>query len=146
MPWDIGGWELFVLAVVTIIVVGPRELPAMLRSVGSWMSKARSMAREFQRSFDEMARETELDQLRKEVNDLRTNNPLSDLKKDLQRSIDPRDSIGADAIDEFGGEDPSATSGSTKNSGEAKSAGADSHGQSKAESDEPQGNVAAKQA
>lgn len=109
MPWDIGGWELFVLAVIAIIVVGPKELPKMLRSLGRWMAKARVMARDFQRSFEDIAREAELDELRKEVNALRTDNPLAEIKRDLEKSIDP--TLGPNdpsILDEFGGYDPSA--------------------------------------
>lgn len=109
MPWDIGGWELFVLAAIAIVVVGPKELPKMLRSLGQWMAKARSMARDFQRSFEDIAREAELDELRKEVNALRTDNPLTEIKRDLEKSIDP--TLGPDdpsILDEFGGYDPSA--------------------------------------
>lgn len=105
MPWDIGGWELFVLAAIAIVVVGPKELPKMLRSLGQWMAKARAMARDFQRSFEDIAREAELDELRKEVNALRTDNPLTEIKRDLEKSIDPDD---PSILDEFGGYDPSA--------------------------------------
>ena len=45
---DVGWQELLVIAVVAIIVVGPRELPQLMRTVGRWMGKARRMAREFQ--------------------------------------------------------------------------------------------------
>ena len=81
----------------------------MLRSLGQWMAKARAMARDFQRSFEDIAREAELDELRKEVNALRTDNPLAEIKRDLEKSIDP--TLGPNdpsILDEFGGHDPSA--------------------------------------
>ncbi|GIX14286.1 MAG: hypothetical protein KatS3mg118_2245 [Paracoccaceae bacterium] len=62
---DIGWSELLVIGVVALIVVGPKDLPAMFRTVGQYVGKARSMAREFQRSMDEAARQAELDEVRK---------------------------------------------------------------------------------
>ena len=67
----IGGFELVVIALVALLVVGPRDLPVLLRKVGRAMAKARAMANEFRASFDEMARQSELDDLRKEVEALR---------------------------------------------------------------------------
>lgn len=68
----IGGLEYLVIAAVALIVVGPERLPAMLRQLGKWVAKMRGMANEFRASFDEMARQSELDDLRKEVEALRT--------------------------------------------------------------------------
>lgn len=67
----IGGMEYIVIAVVALLVVGPERLPAMLRKLGQLVAKARNMANEFRHSFDEMARQSELDDLRKEVEALR---------------------------------------------------------------------------
>jgi sec-independent protein translocase protein TatB len=67
----IGGMEYVVIAVVALLVVGPERLPAMLRKLGQMVAKARNMANEFRSSFDEMARQSELDDLRKEVDALR---------------------------------------------------------------------------
>ncbi len=69
---EIGATELLVIAAVALIVVGPKDLPLLLRKLGQWMAKARGMANEFRASFDEMARQSELDELRKEVQALRT--------------------------------------------------------------------------
>jgi len=69
---EIGGTELLVIAVVALIVVGPKDLPILLRKLGQWVAKARGMANEFRASFDEMARQSELDDLRREVQALRT--------------------------------------------------------------------------
>lgn len=76
-----GSSELFVIALVALIVVGPKDLPVMLRKLGQWVARMRSMANEFRASFDEMARQSELDELRKEVEALRSGsylNPVSD--------------------------------------------------------------------
>lgn len=63
--------ELMIAAVVALVVVGPKDLPILLRRFGQFMAKLRGMAAEFRASFDEMARQSELDDLRKEVEALR---------------------------------------------------------------------------
>ena len=68
----IGGLEILVIGLVALLVVGPKDLPLLMRKVGKFMAKARAMANEFRSSFDEMARQSELDELRKEVEALRT--------------------------------------------------------------------------
>lgn len=68
----IGGLEILVIGIVALLVVGPRDLPLLMRKMGKVMARARSMANEFRTSFDEMARQSELDELRKEVQALRT--------------------------------------------------------------------------
>ncbi|HYC68040.1 Sec-independent protein translocase protein TatB [Brevundimonas sp.] len=68
----IGGLEILVIGLVALLVVGPKDLPVLMRKVGKAMARARAMANEFRSSFDEMARQSELDELRKEVEALRT--------------------------------------------------------------------------
>src|SRR5258707_679327 len=63
--FDIGWSELVVIAVVALIAIGPKELPAVLRMVGQWMGKARKMAAEFQGQFQEAMREAEMADLKK---------------------------------------------------------------------------------
>ena len=67
----IGGLEYVVIGIVALVVVGPERLPGLLRQLGKMVAKARGMANEFRASFDEMARQSELDDLRKEVQALR---------------------------------------------------------------------------
>ena len=67
----IGGLEYLVIGIVALVVVGPERLPGMLRQLGKVVAKARGMANEFRASFDERARQSELDDLRKEVQALR---------------------------------------------------------------------------
>ena len=67
----IGGLEYLVIGIVALVVVGPERLPGMLRQLGKMVAKARGMANEFRSSFDEMARQSELDDLRQEVQALR---------------------------------------------------------------------------
>lgn len=68
----IGGLEILVIGLLALIVVGPKDLPLLMRKAGRAIGKARAMANEFRSSFDEMARQSELDELRKEVEALRT--------------------------------------------------------------------------
>jgi sec-independent protein translocase protein TatB len=95
---DIGWSELLVVAVVAIVVIGPRDLPRALRTAGQWVSKVRGIAREFQNSVDDMIRETELDDLKKEAQAITD----FDLNESLERQLDPtggREAFGPDAID-----------------------------------------------
>jgi sec-independent protein translocase protein TatB len=76
--FDLFSWShIVILLGVALIVVGPKDLPRMMHMAGKWAGKARAMANEFRKSFDEMARQAELDELRKEIEDLKKNNPLS---------------------------------------------------------------------
>jgi len=72
----IGGGEWLVIGVVALLVVGPERLPGLLRQLGKWVAKARGMANEFRSSFEDMARQSELDELRKEVEALRSGQPV----------------------------------------------------------------------
>ena len=65
------GFELLLIAAVALIVVGPKDLPILLRKLGQFVGKMRGMAAEFRASFDEMARQSELDELRREVEAMR---------------------------------------------------------------------------
>jgi sec-independent protein translocase protein TatB len=90
--FDIGWTELFVVGIVALIVIGPRELPKTLRTIGQMMTKVRRMASEFQGQFNDAIREAELDELRKEAEKL-TNikNPLGDLesiKSEIESAVD----------------------------------------------------------
>ena len=94
--FDIFAWQhILILLVVALVVVGPKDLPRLMHKAGKWAGKARNMANEFRRSFDEMARQTELDELRKEIEALKKNNPVSDMmdsvssvNDDLSRQVD----------------------------------------------------------
>lgn len=85
---EIGATELLVIAVVALIVVGPKDLPLLLRKVGQWVARARGMANEFRASFDEMARQSELDELRREVQALRSGSFDDPVKGAGDASID----------------------------------------------------------
>jgi sec-independent protein translocase protein TatB len=68
--------DFLIVGVVALIVVGPKDLPILMRKVGQFIAHMRGMAAEFRASFDEMARQSELDELRREVEALRTGQPL----------------------------------------------------------------------
>jgi sec-independent protein translocase protein TatB len=90
----IGGLEYLVIAVVALVVVGPERLPLLLRKLGKLVAKARGMANEFRSSFDEMARQSELDELRKEVEALRTGQGMYTLGADADAAFkDIRDDL-----------------------------------------------------
>ncbi len=69
--------DFVIVGVVALIVVGPKDLPVLMRKVGQFIAHMRGMAAEFRASFDEMARQSELDELRKEVEALRTGQSLT---------------------------------------------------------------------
>jgi sec-independent protein translocase protein TatB len=73
---DIGWTELLVIAVVAIIVIGPKELPRLMRTFGYYVGKMRRAAADFQRQFEDAARDTELDEVRRALQEFRTHSPL----------------------------------------------------------------------
>jgi len=81
--FDIGWTEMLVIAVVMIVVVGPKDLPKMLRTFGRTTAKLRSMAGDFQKQFNEALKEAELDDVKKSVDSLRGLNPANEIKKQL---------------------------------------------------------------
>ncbi len=68
--FDIGWGELLVIGIVALVVIGPKELPAVVRTLGQSMAKLRRMAAEFQNQFNEAMREAELDELKKQAEKL----------------------------------------------------------------------------
>lgn len=82
--FDLGWSELLIIGVLTVLIFGPKELPIVLRTVTRWLGKARSVAREFQRTMEEVARESELDEIRKTVRDSAT---------EMKRAGDPTGSF-----------------------------------------------------
>lgn len=81
--FDIGWTEMLVIAVVMIVVVGPKDLPKMLRTFGRTTAKLRAMAGDFQKQFNEALKEAELDDVKKSVDSLRSLNPTTEIKKQL---------------------------------------------------------------
>src|ERR1700752_1301813 len=94
--FDLGWGKLVLIGIVALIVIGPKELPGALRTLGQWMNKVRRMASEFQNQFQEAMREAELADLKKDVDEMAakaqsyTNfNPLDDLQKDVESAVAP---------------------------------------------------------
>lgn len=81
--FDIGWTEMLVIAIVMIVVVGPKDLPRMLRTFGKTTAKLRAMAGDFQKQFNEALREAELEDLKKSVDELRSLDPSSEVRKQL---------------------------------------------------------------
>ena len=77
--------HILILLAVALIVVGPKDLPRLMHMVGKWAGKARGMANEFKKSFDDMARQSELDELRKEIDALRSHQTITGLNADLNQ-------------------------------------------------------------
>ena len=70
--FDLGWSKVLILAVVAIVVVGPKELPSLLRTLGQFIAQLRRHASEFRAQFDEAMRSTELDQIRRDVEAIKT--------------------------------------------------------------------------
>lgn len=81
--FDLGWPELLVVAIVLIVVVGPKDLPRVLRGFGRTTSKIRGMAGEFRQQFDEALREAELEDVQSLVKDARKLDPRNEIKKHL---------------------------------------------------------------
>jgi sec-independent protein translocase protein TatB len=97
--FDISWTEFLLVGVVALIVIGPKELPGVLRTLGQYTRKVRSMATEFQNQFQEALREAEMADLKKQVDDMahdiKSYDPLKDVRtdveamsKDIERSFD----------------------------------------------------------
>lgn len=84
MP-GIGFEEMILLVLVAIVVIGPKDLPLMMRKFGRFTGKMRAMAFEFRQGFEELGRQAELEELRKEVADLKKSTGLDDLRKDFEQ-------------------------------------------------------------
>ena len=83
--FDIGWTEITFILIFTIIVIGPKELPRVLRTVGQWVGKAKSMTSEFRGHVDDMIRDTELDEVKKQIDSAGSFDPNSA----LEETIDP---------------------------------------------------------
>ncbi|MBO9654551.1 Sec-independent protein translocase protein TatB [Rhizobium sp. BR 250] len=106
---DIGWSELLVIAVVLIVVVGPKDLPPMIRAFGKTMAGLRKMAGDFRTQFDEALKEADMDDVRQTISDVRNLNPTNSLrdamnplrqlgneiKSDLQKATTPPDGLSS---------------------------------------------------
>ncbi len=95
--FDIGWSELLIIAVATLIVVGPKDLPVFLRTIGRYIGVLKRQASEFRSQFDDALRETEFDQIRQDVQNIKsdvtqsitaTTTHLTDELSDAQKTLD----------------------------------------------------------
>lgn len=107
--FDIGMIEMFVIVVLAIIVVGPRDLPALLRTLGRFVAKIRHMGQEFQNSIKQMSDEVELEDITRKMNEagnipLEDNDTAPDIKPET--SENPQAGEKPQASEKDGGERP----------------------------------------
>jgi sec-independent protein translocase protein TatB len=89
---DLGWSEILVIGIVLIVVVGPKDLPRVLRSFGRTTSKLRSMAGDFRKQFDDALKEAELDEFKTLADDARKLNPA----REIRRSLSPMEQAAKD--------------------------------------------------
>jgi len=119
--FDIGWSEMAVVALVALLVIGPKELPNTLRMLGRWTRKARALTREFRSGFDEMVREAELEDVRKSVDAAKSGT----ISKQVKDTIDPTGWVDKSLkdVEKTAVADPSAP---VRDAGAAKKADAES--------------------
>ena len=99
--------ELLVIAIVALVVIGPKELPSLLRSWGKWMAQMRGMASEFRGHVDEMVRQSELDDVKKQLEsgssglDLQALDPTKQIKSAIQEGMAEGEKAFAEAKSTF---------------------------------------------
>ena len=98
--------ELLVIAIVALVVIGPKELPNMLRGWGKWMAQMRGMASEFRGHVDEMVRQSELDEVKKQLEsapglDLQALDPTKQIKSAIQEGMAEGEKAVAEAKSTF---------------------------------------------
>jgi sec-independent protein translocase protein TatB len=124
--FDIGWSEIAVIVVVALVVIGPKDLPKVLKTVGIWVRKARMLTRDFQNSVDEMIREADMEDVRRQATELRNIN----IGREVEKTIDPSGSL-RDAFDPNIAARPRAADADAEHDAEAE-ADRLAHGESKA--------------
>lgn len=96
--FDLGWSKLIIIAMLAIVVVGPKDLPALLRTIGKFVGQIRRQADEFRRQFDEAMRDTELDQIRKDVEEIKNTAEASvrDIGRSAEDSVKPLEQAASD--------------------------------------------------
>lgn len=84
---SLGFNEIVILGILALVVVGPKDLPLLFRKLGQWTAKLRGMAQEFRTGFDELARQAELDELKKEVDALRRTTSLQEIRSEITKPL-----------------------------------------------------------
>jgi sec-independent protein translocase protein TatB len=98
--FDISWSEILIIGIVALLVVGPKELPALLRTIGKYMGVVKKQAAEFRAQFDEAMRETEIEQLRKDVEDIKSDTQAA--LRDVERSVETEISDAKRELDSAG--------------------------------------------
>jgi sec-independent protein translocase protein TatB len=99
--FDIGWQELFIIVVVGIIVIGPKELPRAARAIAGFVRKARAMAHEFQDGVDDMIRHADMEDIKKHVTEAG-----DDFKGEIKNTLDPDGTVAKDfELTEFDDDD-----------------------------------------
>jgi sec-independent protein translocase protein TatB len=104
--FDIGWSELLVIAVVAIVVVGPKDLPRLMRTFGHYAGKLRRAAADFQRQFEDAIRETEMEEVKKAIESVRDQTPSLDLKAPIDKPIMLPNPAAAPALPPTNGKGP----------------------------------------
>ena len=96
---DIGWTEILVITVVALFIVGPKDIPKALRTVGIWIGKLKSLSREFQNTVEDAVRDSELDEVKKQIESAKT-----DFTKGMSETIDSEGELtemlrGVDVVD-----------------------------------------------
>lgn len=120
--FDIAWSELALIAAVALIVIGPKDLPRMLYTLGKWTRRARAVTREFQGHIDQMMREAELDELQRQAQSL-TN---LDIGREIENHIDPEGELRGSLAEPMGGEHPPAVHDAPAEGGPAEPGAAES--------------------
>lgn len=85
--FDIGWSEILVIVVITILVVGPKELPGLLRTIGKTVGNLRRMAGDFQSQFNDALKEAELDEVKQTIGDIRKLDPSTAVKDAVKKQL-----------------------------------------------------------
>ncbi len=99
--------ELLVIAVVALVVIGPKELPGLLKTWGKWMAQMRGMASEFRGHVDEMVRQSELDQVKQQLLDstsgldIKSLDPTKQIRETIQEGMSEGEKALAEAKSSF---------------------------------------------
>ena len=99
--------ELIFLVIIALVILGPKDLSLTMRKIGQFVARGRSMANEFRAAFDDIARQAELDDLRKEIEDLKRDNAvtqavdeLKEVEKDINESVMREERLAKEQLEE----------------------------------------------
>ena len=87
--FDIGWSEMAVVALIALLIIGPKDLPKTMRTLSQWVRKAKAMTREFQSGIDDMIRESELDEARKAIDSVSS----TSIENSIADTVDPTGSV-----------------------------------------------------